>query len=269
MSWRSGWYLDCAPKTYIAKSSGGAIPAGKYYWEVTIDAGGADGTGGYGILAGVANSSAILTGTVATAIGAAQPNSIGAAFFNSRANNPSSAANGWGYPDRAGSIPVEITGTTGTYGLLLDTINHKLWYRNITNDSPSGFWAGSPLSSSGDPTTNTLGADLAAMGVTGNLYVLVGASHGSASAKGQGTVNFGASAFAATPPTGSTSLQSAIGGSLVTLDPTNNSNLVLSNGNLTFAGTNVPVTFSPAISGFTTNVGFSNSVRSRFAIAQS
>lgn len=269
MTWRAGWYVDCAPRSYIVKSSGGALAAGKYYFEVTITSGGADGTNGYGILVGVCTSTAVLTGICITALNAAQANQAGAAFFNSRANNPFSAANGWGYPNQIGDIPVEAVGTTAVYGVCLDTINHKLWFRNITDASPAaGKFAGG-TNPDGEPQNNLYGADISASGpspITGSVFIMVGASHGSGSAKGAGTVNFGASAFTGTPPTGFVSIYSVYPGAA--LNPADNSNLTLSNGNLSFDGTNVPVSFSPPISGFSTNVGFSNACRSNFAIAQ-
>lgn len=272
MSWRAGWFLDCAPKTLICVSNGPVLPIGKYYFEVTITSGGADGTGGYGILFGICNINAALVGVTASSINLAQPNSVNSCFVSSRANNPTESGLGWGYPNRPSGIPVEATGLTAVYGVALDTTNHKIWWRNITNGSPpSGLYGGDPtFLNSGVPATNTYGADFSSGGgvspVTGTLYIMVGASHGTGAAKGTGTVNFGASAFTGTAPTGFGTIETAFPGAA--LNPNDNSNIVLTNNNLSFAGTNVPVTFSPAISGFTTNVGFHNACRSRFAIAQ-
>lgn len=244
------------------------LEAGKYYWEVKITEGGADGTSGYGILAGVSTIGATLTGVVAAAINAAQPNSAGSAFFNSRANNGVEHATGWGYPVRpAGITAGQALLNDVVFGLALDAVNRKIWWRNITDGVPAaGAWDGG-ASPTGNPATNTGGADLAALAVDGPLYVLVGASHGSAAAKGAGVINFGATAFTGTAPTGFNSIYSVFPGAA--LNPNDNSNITLSGGNLTFDGTDVPVTFSPAISGFTTNVGYHNAVRGNFAIAQS
>lgn len=268
MSWRAGWYVDCAPKTYLARSSL-ILPAGAYYWEVTVTEAGVDGTNGYGILAGVCNSSFVLTGCCATAVNPATPNEQHGAFFSTHANNAFSPAPGQGYPNPTGSIPVELVGVPpGVYGLALDTINNKLWYRNITDNSPSGKYAGGS-NSNGEPENNLHGADISASGpspVLGPVYPMFGASHGSGAAKGAGTVNFGASAFTGTAPTGFVSPYSVF--PQAALNPDDNSNLVLSNGNLSFDGTNVPVTFSPAIDIFTTNVGYSSACRANFAIAQ-
>lgn len=267
--WRYGWWLDGHPAASgVFVTSQAVITAGKYYWEVTITSGGADGTSGYGILLGVCSRAMVLTGTVATAINLAQPNSQYGAFINTRANNPIESANGWGYPARAGGIAVEIMGAPpGVYGVAINTITHKVWWRNITDNSPAGFWGGG--GNSGDPVTGAEGADISASGpspVLGNVYAMVGASHGAAAAKGAGSINFGASAFTGAVPTGYVSIESVFPGA--NLNSADNSNISLSGSNLVFDGTNVPVTFSPAISGFTSNVGFSNSVRSRFCIAQ-
>lgn len=266
-----GWWLDFQPASAMAFSSITPITAAKYYFEVTITSGGADGTGGYGILFGICNKSAVLVGVTASSINIAQPNSSGACFTSSRANNPFEGALGWGYPVRPTGVPVEAVGTTAVYGVALDTVNHKIWWRNITDASPgSGLYGGGTNINTGNPATNVMGADFSSGGgaspVTGPVYIMVGASHGSAAAKGAGTLNFGATAFTGTAPTGFVSIESVFPGAA--LNPSDNSNLVLSNGNLSFDGTNVPVTFSPAISGFVTNVGFHNACRSVFAIAQ-
>lgn len=264
MSWQSGWYVDCAPKSYICVSSGPLLAAGKYYWEVTTDTAAADGTGGYGIHSGVCLDTTPLTGTVAVAVNT--PQGPGGAFISWRAQNPISDCGGWGDPLRMGGVSGGEPVTLGEkIGFALDTVNNKLWVKNVSANIPTGTWAGG-AGQSGDPATNVDGWDLTAAGVTGSLFIICGASHGGGSNKGVGTINFGATAFTGTPPTGFVSIESVFPGAA--LNPDDNSNIVLSNGNLTFAGTNVPVTFSPAIGGFTTNVGYSNSVRSRFAIAQ-
>ena len=264
-----GWFLDGHPAgTLIASSVGATLTAGKYYWEVTITDGGADGTNGWGIIAGIAGSNMVLNGTVCTAIGTAQANSQYGVFFNSRADNAFSAANGWGYPNRPGAIPVEAVLDNVTYGLALNTLTKKLWYRNITDNSPAGAGVFSGGASSGDPVAGTEGADFTAAGpspILTSVFVMVGASHGAAAAKGAGSVNFGASAFVGAVPTGYVSIESGFPGAA--LNPNDNSNIVLSGSNLVFDGSLVPVTFSPAIGGFTTNVGYSNAVRSRFSIA--
>lgn len=253
--WRYGWWLDGSPAASgMFASSQNILTAGKYYWEVAIDEGGADGTGGYGILFGVANSTMVLTGTVCTSIGVAQVNSQGGLFWNGRANNPFTSINGWGYPNRAGAgVVIEIVGTTGVYGIKFDAIAGTIGFRNITDNSPAGVTVF-------ETTTITDVIPGATF-----LHAMVGASHGAGASKGVGTINFGGSAFTGAVPSGFVSIASTFSGAK--LNSADNSNLVLSNGDLTFSGANVPVTFSPAVEGFTTNVGYSSSIRSNFLIA--
>lgn len=263
--WRYGWWLDGHQASSLVVASQAVVSAGKYYWETTITSGAADGTGGYGILCGVCMPTLPLTGTVATSVNIAQ--GPGGQFVSWRAANPISDVTGWGSPTRMGGIfGGEPLAVGEKIAFALDTVNHKLWVRNVSSGVPAANgWAGG-ASQSGDPVANVSGADLATNGLTGNLYIVCGCSHGAAAAKGTGTINFGATAFTGTPPTGFVSIESVFPGAA--LNSSDNSNIVLSNGNLTFDGANVPVTFSPAIGGFTTNVGYSNAVRSRFSIAQ-
>lgn len=269
MSWRSGWYVDCAPKSYVCKSTGGGLPAGGYYFEVTIDEGGHDGTSGYGIHFGICDSTLQLTGTFASAVNAAQ--GPGGNFWDTRINNSGAeSVPGWGSPTRIGGITSGTAQTTGTtFAVAFSTVLQKVWVRNLTLALPAtNGWAGGG-SEAGDPVANTFGADFSSSGsspLTGSVYIVVGCSHGSGSVKGAGTINFGATAFVGTPPTGYVSIESLSPGAA--LNPADNSNIVLSNGNLSFAGTNVPVTFSPAIGGFTSNVGYSSSVRSVVSVAR-
>lgn len=267
--WRYGWWLDGhQASSLVVASSGLALPAGKYYFEVSLTSAGADGTNGWGLLCGICNASTVLTGTVATAINLAQPNSVGGCFFNSNGNNPFTSGAGWGYPDRPNGIPIEAVGTSAVFGIAVDTINKKVWWRNITDNSPSGKYSGG-ADPNGVPSTNTFGADFSGAGpspVTGDIYVLIGASHGGTTNRATGTMNFGFSVFSDPIPSGFSSIESVYPGAA--LNPSDNSNLVLSNGNLSFDGVNVPVSFSPPIFGFSTNVGYHNSCRSVFKIAQ-
>jgi len=252
-----GWWLDFHPQSAIA-FSGEPTPLtpGKYYWEVTITEGGADGTSGYGILMGVAEAGMALVDVVDTAVNLAQAGSQYGAFINIRVDATGlEAANGWGYPNRSGGIGQGSADAVGNvYGLALDTLNKKLWYRNLTRNLPTGAWGGG--ASPGDPAANTEGCSLTFVAVTGPVYVMVGASHGAASAKGAGTINFGASAFTGTAPTGFVSIESVW--PAAQLNPSDTA-IVISGGNLAFAGTNVPTTG---------NLGLSYAARSRFSIAQ-
>lgn len=268
-----GWWLDGHPAASgVFVTSQPVVTAGKYYWEVTIatGGGGADGTGGYGILFGIAGLGMVLTGTVCTSVNLPQGNSRYGNFCHSRANNPFSGASGWGYPLRVGGIPVEAVGTTAVYAVAVNTLTHKVWFRNLTDASPAaGLWGGG--SGSGNPATDADGGLFTAAGnspILTNIYAMVGASHGAAAARGGGSINFGASAFTGTVPSGFVSIESVFPGAA--LNPSDNSNLTLSGGNLVFDGTSVPVAFSPRPPdvAFDTNVGYSNSCRSRFCIAQ-
>lgn len=255
MSWRSGWFLDCAPKTLVC-SSGTVIPVGGYYFEVTIT-----GTAAFdgGILVGVANRGTILNGIIASGINLAQPNSTGSVFFTSSIDPGFAGAAGWGYPTRCGGMAYGATAVPRTFGVALSTLHKKLWFKN-QEDVVHGWSGGS--TSNGDPATNNDGADLAALGVTGNIYIVVGALH-----HGIGVVNFGATAFAQAAPTGFFSVESASPGAQ--LNPSDKgTDIVLSGGNLTFNGTAVPVAFTPPIAGFSNNVGYTEGVRSRFCFAQ-
>jgi uncharacterized protein (TIGR02217 family) len=244
----------------------GVLPPGKYYWEMTVDTAGRDGTAGYGVLCGVCLASTPLTGTVATAINIAQ--GPGGAFISARAGDSTETCPGWGSPTRMGGIPQGCPAAVGeVFGFALDTINHKLWVRNVTRTVPVGGWAGDIAGNlNGNPVTNAFGADLAVMGLVGNLFMICGASHGAGMSAGVGTVNLGQSAFVNPSLTGFVSIYSAY--NAAALNAGDNSNLVLTNAGKTFNGTNVPVTFSPPIAGFSTNVGYSNAVRSNFSIQQ-
>lgn len=251
--WRCGWWLDGSPcAAGMFASSQNVLVAGKYYFEVSMDEGGSDGTGGWGILFGVADFRMPLTGTVCVSINT--PQGQGGCFYSGKGNNPTTATLGWGSPGRANADNVsELWGTSGVYGVKFNAIDHTLSFRNITNDRPaSGLF-------SAETDIDTIIADAEF------LHVMVGASHGGTTNKGVGTVNFGGSAFAGPVPSGYASIASVFSGAK--LNSADNSNLVLSNGDLTFSGENVPVTFTPAVSGFTTNVGYSSSIRSNFLIA--
>lgn len=248
-----GWWLDYHPRSALAFSSVSPIAAGAYYFEVSLDEGGADGTGGRGILFGICDRRTNLVGTVCSSVNTDQSNGRGGCFFTGNANNPFTSVAGWGSPVRANASGlIETVGTTGVYGIKLDTINHTIAVRNITDDSPAGTYV----------------SDNWAAKVSGPVYILLGASHGTGATKGVGTVNFGASAFVASLPTSHVSIESVFPGAII--NPADNSNIVLSNGNKTFAGTNVPVAFSPRPPGvaFDTNVGYHNACRSLFTIAQ-
>lgn len=102
-------------------------------------------------------------------------------------------ANSWGYIQSTGN---KIhSGSGAAYGsswvqanvlmLALDMDNGKIWW------GKSGTWA-----SSGDPAAGT---NAAYTGLTGTLYLMLGTNNSGSTSM---TVNFGASAFTYTPPSG-------------------------------------------------------------------
>lgn len=268
-----GWWLDYQPGSAVAFSGDPTpITPGLYYWEVTINAGGQTGDG-YGILFGVANSSAILRDTVDAAVNSDQPNAVDAAFVVARVNaSGAEDAAGWGYPVRMGGITAGCATATGqVYGCALNTLTKKFWVRNISRDIPSGQYAGG--GGAGDPASGTQGCDLTGIPVTGPLFIFVGGSNdgtGDGShytgVAGKGTINFGASAFTGTPPTGFVSIESVFPGAK--LNTNDNSNLVLTNGNLTWEASGQIIATQGFISG-SQQLDSYNSARSIFSIAQS
>jgi hypothetical protein len=96
----------------------------------------------------------------------------------------------YGYAYHEGYIGTIYKGVVKTAGdvamIACDLDNGKMWV------GKSGTWAGSPV---GDPAT---GANPHLTGISGTLFPFVGLYMGNAYA----TVNFGASAFAYTPPSG-------------------------------------------------------------------
>lgn len=246
-----GWWLDYHPATALAFSQPEPLVAGGYYWEVTVTF---TEQAAASVLMGIADSRTSLVDTCFAGLNLAVVQATGANFFNTGVAAGGGDTAGWGYPNRPGSGFSVATAISQVFGFCLQSVQKKLWYKNVTLNSPSGEWAGG-TSIHGDPAANTFGADISATGpspMVGNIYVLVGASKG-ASINGSGTVNFGATAFTGTPPTGFIAPAPGVG-----LNPADNSNIVLSNNNLSFSGSAVTAT------GLTNH----NSVRSRFSIAQ-
>lgn len=248
-----GWWLDYHPASAMAFSQPQTIAAGKYYWEVTVTF---TSETAASVLMGIADSRTSLVDTCFASLNLAVVQATGANFFNTGINGGGGDTAAWGYPNRPGSGFSVATATAQVFGFCLDTINKKLWYKNLTLDSPTGEWAGG-TSIHGDPAANTFGADISATGpspMVGDIHVLVGASRG-ASVGGSGTCNFGLTAFGYTPPSGFNAISPGFG---TALNPADNSNIILSGNNFSFSGLNVTAT------GLTNH----NSVRSLFAVAQ-
>lgn len=235
MNWRGGWWLDCAPKVTAVQSSGGAGPAGKYYFEVKLST-----TGGFSTSSacfGICNSSVILYETIDANVNIAQANTAGAILLY---GDPNGGNNAWGYPTKLNMTGPGTWTLNQVMGVAVDTIAKRLWTKNITAGTP---WNGNG-GASPDPATGVNGIDFATSDhpVTGNIHAFVGGSNTNPSTYGGATINFGATAFAGTPPTGF----SAWGASDF-LNPEANSNLTLSGGNLianaasAIAGANAPM----------------------------
>lgn len=254
-----GWFLDGHPAgLMVPVSAGKTLTAGKWYFEVTLDDGGIGSDEGWGIVVGFAGSTADLTNTVLANVGIAQAASA-QTNFTGPARGEAPTLSGWGYPTRPpGCSPVTAVGQK--LGIAINTIAKTIWWRNATTGS---IWN---LDAAADPATgagvNII--DFSASGaspITGSVFVLVGASLGNSGGfgspyteKGQGTLNFGASAFTGAVPSGYSSIESGFPGAA--LNPNDNSNLTLTNGNLTFEATTRDTINQPI-----------NCCRSRFAIA--
>src|SRR5690349_15030806 len=138
-----GWFLDgYAAGLVFPVSAGVVLPAGGYYFEMTINGSDvADGGGGVG--AGIANSSVGLGEIVDAAVNGSQASTANSNFINMIVDTSgATAASPEGYPARPeGSSGALVTGTV--YGFAVDTPHKKIWWRNVTRNS----------SYSGDGTT--------------------------------------------------------------------------------------------------------------------
>jgi hypothetical protein len=141
--------------------------AGKFYWEVQFVAGAAPGLG-------IANAAAVLATVWNT------PTNAAAAF------NASIYVNNVSQPGAAGIVI--SNGTTICVALDIDA--QRIWFRS----GAAGNWNNSGTA---NPATNTGGLNIAVLGVP--LFALV-----CTLTSAQHTVNFGATAFVGTPPSGFT-----------------------------------------------------------------
>lgn len=181
------WFVDASP---ISGNCGGGLvgtdnptnsppaaynPAGgKFYMEFKIGAISNSGKG-TGFQFGVANNTASLTKWLGHDANAAVK-----AFINS---NDEIAG--------AAHTADATLNTNDFYGMAVDTINNKLWFKDWTS-GPVGWIGG------GDPSLGTGGYDIS--GLSGDLYlVFSGPAHPGNDAI---TINTGGSAFSGTMPTG-------------------------------------------------------------------
>lgn len=253
-----GWFLDGHPSgTLIVASGGASIAAGKYYFEVTVVSSDDGSDAGWGVAVGI--SSATMTSlfdVVDASVNNPQAASVQANFFTVKDNTSNGA--GWGYPLRPTGISPVVQGAV--IGVAVNTIAKTIFWRNV---STASVWN---LDAAADPVTGAGTTNLwSALGnspITGNVFILVGADLGNSGGfgspfteKGKGTINFGASAFTGTAPTGYVSIESVLPGAA--LNPNDNSDLTLTNGNLTFEGKSRNGTYADPYCG----------CRSRFSIA--
>ena len=145
--------------------------SGKYYLEFTCTT----GSNGFDLATGIANSSASLT---------TGPGWVG---FNSVAkyNGADVLLNNVTLVTSTSSTPASLV------CIAVDLDNNRIWYR-----VGSGIWNNNGAN---DPATNTGGGDISTM--TGPFFVIISVEDTGAG-DGVLTVNFGATAFAHTAPSG-------------------------------------------------------------------
>jgi hypothetical protein len=262
--WRYGWWLDGHPSVRLVASSGATeLPAGGYYWEVTLVTGGVGQSAGFGVAAGVANASMTLTETVDAGLNLAQANSQFANFWTSKVDTAGGTPT-WGYPARPSVAAQRVATANGDkWGIAVNTTTHRLWWRRLTGANTD--WN---VSGTANPATGVGGQDISSGGdspVTGSLFAICGADMGdnplnTFTSPGVGTANFGTSAFTGAAPTGFVSPRSLLPASVCTLNPSDKSaRITLSGGNLTFTNN-----FDPGAG----NGDKYSMVRSIFSIAQ-
>ncbi len=153
------------------RSTASKATSGKYYFEFTLVAVGG-GDSGFGI----STASATLTALANSATGGAIQYFTSGIFYNGSFNTPG-------------------VGTVANGDVLccaLDLTNSRIWWRKN-----NGSWFGGSTSP-GDPASNLLGLNISSLFPTNTAFAAFTANSASCS----GTVNFGDSAFAQTPPTG-------------------------------------------------------------------
>jgi len=153
-----------------------SFSSGKYYWEVTTNAGSTQ----CGV--GIANAAAVLANFY-------NNSAVGGSYLYNSSISPV-YLNGSSAGINLGS---QISTSGGILCIALDVTNSLLWYRI----APSGNWNGSGTA---NPATGTGGINVSAVVGPGNpAFAIVCYSTGAGSAV---TANFGASAFSGAVPSG-------------------------------------------------------------------
>lgn len=166
--------------------------------------------------------------------------------------NTGQAPTGWAGAGGATPIVAGFPFTlTDVIGVAINTATRKAWWRNATQ-APS-VWYGAGASPTPDPVTGDNGYLLTSANLSGSIYALVGMGFdGVPGHHASSIVNFGATSFVATPPTGYVAWDST-----TTMNPSDAApEIVLSSGNLhvtitDIVGSNQPTAFVRS----TTSVG--------------
>ena len=145
---------------------------GKYYWEVTI-------TDDNNIIAGICSSTMVSNTYISS---------------DARSGGPY-AGSGW-ISGFTGTTTSDTANLLDTYCFALDATNKTVWVKKLSPFT-TGFWN---ANATADPATNTNGANFSSLSDMGtaNVYAAFSAGGSGDSA----TFNFGATAYAGTPPAG-------------------------------------------------------------------
>lgn len=243
MTWRAAWNVDCAARTYAVVCTGGSGGGGKLYLEAQGISFNSDAE----VFIGIADASFALANPISFDVAPPQgPHCVGLTFKTS-----GQVPVGWGTPDHPATVATSTFATNDWMGIGINTLTGRLWWRNATA-SPSTWWGGT---GSPDPVTGTDGFDVTG-NLTGNIYVIVGAGNENTPGTNSILVNFGATAFAATKPTGWSAW-----------DTTGESKFTDIDGHLTFATGALKITATSAIAGTNQPSAFarSNTYKARTA----
>lgn len=172
------------PQMYALARSTNDRASGKYYMEM-LDFAGAGSAGKVAL--GLVNSSMDLTG--ASEWLGRDTNGVG--WQNG------SAASIWLNGSSLGTSGVSVNGFTSgsTVAMAVDLDNHNVWFKNLTDDGGTLEWNDS---GSADPASNIGGFSLTGLSPDSPLFVCIGLYAASDIVQ----VNFGATSFHSTPPSG-------------------------------------------------------------------
>lgn len=237
MTWRAGWNLDRAAGTYIVRCTGGVSAGGGFYFEAKIVATASASSP----LVGVGNSTFQLHNPTSLDVSPPDPSTFaGAALLQFK--NSGLAPVGRGYPSNINGAATTTFATGDTVGIAVHSTLNKLWWRNATT-SP-GTWWGNNLGGTQDPVAGTNGFDFTpstgTTPISGNLFIVVGAGNEAVASTQDILLNFGATSFVATAPSGYAAWDST-GGTLI--------NTQDADGHLTIAASALEITGASAIPG--------------------